>query len=348
MKEFVPHIISKNNRMPIHLILEVTSRCNARCATCFNWQKVDSEHRDPTLEELEKISRALGKLMWFSPTGGEPFMRKDLDRIIRIFVRNNKPLSISIPHNGLMPDAVSQMTERVLKFYNGNLVVTLSLDGVGKLHDKIRGVPGNFQKFEECYNKLLPLTKKYRNFNLGINTTVNTMNQDRLKEIVDYVKTLDVSSHTIELIRGCSRDSEIRAPTLEFYKKNKELIKSAMKQKSYYDFGLAARFLKAAKLYYHDLSIDTMKKCDQLIPCYAGRLSAVIDVDLNVYPCELYKKFGNLRDYGMDLRKLWFSRNADKVRKEIMAKKCHCTHSCFQFVNIVFNPKVYPKLLKYM
>lgn len=348
MKEFIPHLMSKENKLPIHLILEVTSRCNAKCATCFNWQKTDSEHNEPTLEELEKISKSLGRLMWFSPTGGEPFLRKDLDKIIWIFNKNNKPLSIAIPHNGLLPKLVAETCEKVLKFYKGTFVVTLSLDGVGDMHDKIRGVKGNFKNFEESYKMLLPLTKKYKNFNLGVNTTVNSINQDSIPEIVKYVKKLNVSSHTIEFIRGCSRDSEIQAPDLKYYLKHKKLIKSAMFGKSYYDFGFMSKFLKAAKLYYHDFATDTMKAKEQLMPCYAGRLSVVIDCYLNVYPCELYKKFGNLKDYDMNFKKLWFSKKADKIRAEIKNKCCYCTHSCFQFVNTIFNPKVWPKLIKYI
>lgn len=348
MKEFIPHMLNKENKLPIHLILEVTSRCNAKCATCFNWKKTDSEHRDPSIEELSMISKSLGKLLWFSPTGGEPFLRNDLDEVIKIFVKNNSPHSISIPHNGLLPKKVSEMCEKILRFYKGNFILTLSLDGIGDLHDKIRGVKGNFKKFQESYAQLLPLTKKYKNFNLGINTTVNSINKDNLKEIIRYVKTLDVSSHTIEFIRGCSRDSEIAAPDLKFYLKNKKMIKSAMFGKTYYDYGLASKFLKAAKLYYHDLATDTMKKKTQVIPCYAGRLSAVIDCYLNVYPCELYKKVGNLREYNMDFRKLWNSKQANIIRKEIKNKQCYCTHSCFQFVNILFNPRVWPKLVKYI
>ena len=31
---------------------------------------------------------------------------------------------------------------------------------------------------------------------------------------------------------------------------------------------------------------------------------------------------------------------ANEIRKEIKNKACYCTHSCFQFVNILFNPKL--------
>ena len=350
MITYSKYLIKKKNILPIHLILEVTSACNAKCVTCFNWQKTDYKtEKRLSLGQLEKISKSLDSLLWFSLTGGEPFLREDLIGLITIFIKNNKPEHITIPTNCLLPDKIVSACEKILKIYKKNFVITLSLDGVGELHDKIRGVKGNFGKLLETHQKLKELQKRHPNLHIGINTVIMNLNQDHIQEIYTYVKNnLKVESHTFEIIRGCSRDSKIKAPSIEFYKKNKERFKKIMKGYSYYRFSPVAKFLKAAKLYYHDLSYDTLLSKKQIIPCFAGILSAVIDVEGNVYPCELYKKFGNLRDYDFDFRKLWFSENADKIRKEIKDKACYCTHSCFQFVNILFNPKLYLKLLRYL
>jgi len=350
MLKYAKYLVKKKNVLPIHLILEVTSACNARCITCFNWQKTNyKKPTGPSLKELEKISLSLGNLLWFSLTGGEPFLREDLTDIVAIFVKNNGAENITVPTNCLMPKRIAKMTEKILKIYKKNLIITLSLDGIGELHDKIRGVKGNFQKFLETYKVLKDLQKSYKNLHIGVNTTINSLNKDHISEIGDYVeKNLKVESHTLELIRGCSRDSNVKPPTLEYYIKNKRMLQDFMKKKSYYKVGLKARLLKATKLYYHDYSIEVLKKKTQVIPCAAGRLSAVIDCNLNVYPCELYKKYGNLKDFDYNFRKLWFSNNANKVRKEIINKCCYCTHSCFQFVTLLFNLRAYPKMAKYL
>lgn len=350
MVRYTKYIIKKNKVLPIHLILEVTSVCNARCLTCFNWKKTDyKKPTGPSLEQLEKISRSLNNLLWFSLTGGEPFLRKDLADIVAIFVKNNKPENITMPTNCLMPNRITELAEKILNIYKKNFVITLSLDGIGNLHDKIRGVENNFQKFLETYKSLKELQKRYKNLHIGVNTTINSLNKDYIKEIGSYVeKNLKVESHTLELIRGCSRDSNVKPPTLDYYIKNKKILQDFMKKKSYYKIGFKGRLLKAAKLYYHDYSIQVIKKRTQVVPCVAGRLSAVIDCNLNVYPCELYKKYGNLKDFDYNFRKLWFSNNANKVRKEIIDKYCYCTHSCFQFVTLLFNLKAYPKIAKYL
>lgn len=349
MKEYARYVFRKEGVLPIHLILEATSVCNSRCVTCFNWQKTDSAtEKKIELPELEKLSKSLGHLLWFSLTGGEVFLRKDLAELVKIFVDNNKPQHISIPTNALLPEQIAAETEKILKIYKGNLVIVLSLDGIGEAHDKIRGVPGNFNKFLETYNKLSEQRKSYKNLHIGVNTVVNNLNKSEVKKIYNYVKAnLKVESHTFELLRGCSRDKAVRSPDIDYYREHKEFFKEVMKRYSYYTFNPLSLFLKAAKQYYHDLAFDMTEQKKMLHPCYAGRLSAVIDCEANVYPCELYKKMGNLKDFDFDFKKLWFSADAEKVRKEIAERKCWCAHSCFWFVNILFNPRLYPAMARY-
>ncbi len=350
MKHFVRYLLKKDNTLPIHLIFEVTSICNARCATCFNWQKTDAHLSQLSLEQISILLDSFDHpLLWLSFTGGEPFLRKDLVNVFELFVEKAKPSFFSMPTNGLLPDIICSTTEKMLKSYKNPFIITLSLDGIAEVHDSIRGVKGNFQKVLETYTSLKGLKQKYPNLHIGINTVLNSLNQDHLKEIIDFVKNkLNPEAHTIELMRGCSRNADIQPPSLEFYARNKDIIKSAMKEKSYYTFNPLALLLKAAKIYYHDLAYETLRQKKQLIPCFAGSLSGVIDCRGDVYPCELYKKFGNLNNFNFNLKELWFSDNAKVIRAEIRNKACYCTHSCFQFINTLFNPKLYPRLLKYI
>ena len=350
MIKYAKYLFNKKNVLPIHLIFEVTSKCNAKCITCFNWQKTDYKvHKEWSLEHIEKISSSMGDLLWLSLTGGEVFLRDDLIEIMKIFIKNNHPENITLPTNSLLPDKIRNAVKGILDIYNKNFVVVLSLDGISDMHDKIRGVKGNFEKFLQTYELLNRLKEDYPNFHIGVNTVINSVNQNNIREIFSYVKkNLKVESHTFEIMRGCSRSSDVKAPSLDFYKNNKEFLKKVMKSYSYYSLNPLSAFLKAAKVYYHDIAYKIMKSKKQLIPCYAGILSAVIDINGNVYPCELYKKFGNLKEQGYNFKKLWFSENANKIRKEISNKKCYCYHSCFQFVNLVFNLRMYPKMIRHL
>ncbi len=75
--------------------------------------------------------------------GGEPTLRKDLAEIVDVLFTNLPKLSgIALITNSLNS---SQVIERigeigqVIKSHSGNLDVMVSLDGVGEVHDRVRG-----------------------------------------------------------------------------------------------------------------------------------------------------------------------------------------------------------------
>lgn len=350
MIQYTKYLFKKSNTLPIYLILDVTSLCNSKCLMCFNWEKTElKKEMRLSLEELEKISSSMGNLFWLALGGGEPFLRDDLPDLIKIFEKNNKVKHVTTATNALQPEKIRDMTKQILENGEYTFLVNISIDGIGELHNHIRGVKNNFKKTLETYKLLSDLKTNYKRLNIGVNTTISNLNQDHIKEIYNFVKKNmpNVESHSFEQIRGSTRDPNIKPPSIDFYEKNKEFFKGVITNYKYYNLYRFNLFLKSVKKYYHDLSIKIIKEKKQVIPCYAGKLTCVIDVKGDVYPCELYKKFGNLKEYNYDFKKLWFSERAEDIRKEIKDRKCYCIHSCFQFFNIIFNPCIWPRLIKY-
>jgi pyruvate-formate lyase-activating enzyme len=99
---------------PIQLILFITDRCNARCHHCFNWQAVNYGDDGLRLDELRALSSDLGSLLTLSISGGEPSLRADLAEAITIFTGGNSVGDISIPTNGLLPDALCTQVRHLL------------------------------------------------------------------------------------------------------------------------------------------------------------------------------------------------------------------------------------------
>lgn len=349
--KYAKNIVKKNGVLPIHIIYEVTRLCNSRCRHCYNWQSLDSY--DPktelSIEDIEKISKSLKDILYFSLTGGEVLLRKDIAQIISIFYKNNNIETAVIPTNCLLPEYIKTKVEEILKVYPKKVFMVLSLDGIGEVHDSIRGTKGNFDKFLETYKLLDEIRKKNPRLGIGVNTVISNANKDSYEDIFNYVKNnLKVESHNFELMRGSPRDKEFSPPSEEWYEKNKKKMQEMLNSYEYYsNIGPLRKAIKAMKMYYHDLALEIIKEKRQTVPCYAGRLSAVITANGDVYPCELYKKIGNLKSFGFDFRKLWFSEKADEIRKDIKNRKCHCYHQCFQIMNIIFNPKLAIKYLKY-
>ena len=98
----------------------------------------------------------------------------------------------------------------------------------------------------------------------------------------------------------------------------------------------------------HQLIAKIVRTNEYQIPCYAGNLGGAMFANGDVYPCELLidRKLGNVRDAGYDFRKIWFSREAEASRRFIRESKCFCTYECFLTINILFNPRMMPAVLK--
>ena len=74
--------------IPPDLILFVTSRCNATCDFCLFHEQVHDRERkraELTVEEIERIAAGYGGLTKLSLSGGEPFLRHDIARIVAAF-----------------------------------------------------------------------------------------------------------------------------------------------------------------------------------------------------------------------------------------------------------------------
>ncbi len=66
----------------------------------------------------------------------------------------------------------------------------------------------------------------------------------------------------------------------------------------------------------------------------------------DLYPCESFDmKIGNVRQDGYDLMNMLQSENARQILNKIK-DGCYCSHECYMMTNILFNPRLYPSLLK--
>jgi MoaA/NifB/PqqE/SkfB family radical SAM enzyme len=109
--------------------------------------------------------------------GGEPLLRRDLVDILAF--SRSLPLHTSLITNGTLLEA---RINEIAPYING--VVYVSLDGLDKTHDSIRGVAGSFRKAVDGINaakQKVPVT---------INTTVMAENVDEVESLVMLAKEL--------------------------------------------------------------------------------------------------------------------------------------------------------------
>jgi radical SAM protein with 4Fe4S-binding SPASM domain len=129
------------------------------------------------------------------------------------------------------------------------------------------------------------------------------------------------------------------------------LLGSNLKDKTTDTHRFAGARLKAAQdIVQRNMIHQTLVGQKKHIPCYAGKLNLVLTESGDVYPCEIIpQSFGNVRDYDYDLMQVARSEMAAKLINTISGSNPNCqtcTHECNYIINILFNPALYPSLLR--
>ena len=338
-------------RRPIQLTFFVTRKCNARCPFCFYLAGAGppaASAPELSLPEIERIAGGLGSLLWLAFSGGEPFLRRDLPEISRLFYRRNRPAIMLYPTNGLTPELIAEQTERILRDCPRSVIaVKLSLDGVGEAHDRLRGTPGGFAKVIETYERLAPLLDRYPQFELGVNTVFCRANQDHMDGIADFVARLKrIRTHTVSLVRGELADAGYKQVDLGKYQRIAQRLGDELRRGVAPVYAFRGARLKAAQdIVQRRMILRTAREPQRLVDCYAGRLNLVLSETGEVYPCETrMQSLGNVRDHDYDLRAIMRAAPARATLDSIARRECACTHECYFVTNILFNPWLYPAL----
>jgi MoaA/NifB/PqqE/SkfB family radical SAM enzyme len=292
----------------------------------------------------------MGKLLWLAFSGGEPYLRKDLVEISKVFYQQNRPVIMLYPTNGLLPDLIKDKTEQILDYCRNTIVtVKLSIDGLHGDHDTLRDTLNCFDKTMNTYRLLGDLLERYPNFELGVNTVFCSENQDKMDEIIDFVQGMtNIKTHTISMVRGNLESSHYKEVDHNKYRRAINRLENNLKNHTSRIYRFRGARLKAAQdILQRRLIYQTMLENERQIPCYAGRLNLVLTETGDVYPCEILStSFGNIRDYNYNMGEIVRSEMARPVLDSIFNNRCYCTHECYFITNILFNPRLYPALAK--
>jgi len=350
MKNKLYYAFFKNRlKKPVSIIVFVTNRCNSRCRHCFNWQNLNTAIPEITLEDINRFSKALNNLMDVGISGGEPYLREDLDKICQIFIENSHPHSFTIPTNGQLSEKISDKTQEIISRNPAvSFSLNLALDGTENTHDDIRGVRGSYENLRKTYTLVSRLKEKYSNLSLKVDTTLCNRNIDELQDLIRLVKEEFplADFHNFEIMRGEPLDKDLSPPSLDKLKGSLPLIYSASQESSFY--GKSSRFrsflARKIKIFIFNTYIDILEREAQVIPCFADKFSCVLWANGDIGFCELLPPIGNIKEDDFD--SIWGGGKAMEQRRLIREKRCFCVHSCFQNKNIMFNPALYPSIIK--
>ena len=157
---------------------KLTYNCNLKCKMCPFWRR--SSENLSTKKEKEILKQMYDSgVCAVGFEGGEPLLRKDLPEILAYSC--SLPLHTNLITNGTL---LKSRIDEIAPYING--IVFVSLDGLEKTHDQIRGVKGCFKEAVQG------ITAAKKKVSVRINTTIMADNIHEVEDTVKLAKDLGV------------------------------------------------------------------------------------------------------------------------------------------------------------
>ena len=317
---------------PPFLILFINSICNMKCEHCFYWQQLNQPD-DLKFDELVGLSNELGRIRNLNLSGGEPFLRKEFGAVCRQFIRQNHVEEIYVPTNGYYTEKTITQLREVLREPRLRLFgVELSLDGMPEFHDTFRVTKDAFKKAMQTYDALAALQAEDPRLQIHSISTATDTNMTELRSLTTYLfeRCPQMSHHNLALIRGDRKNPTLQGPALDQYESLYRYIQRLWAPRERNRFG------KSVEPMLQWFKVNTARKEEQVVPCRAGVLSAVIHANGDVAVCEQHQPIGNLRK--QSFQQIWHSETAKTLRASISDKQCYCTNEIFMWPSITYQP----------
>ncbi len=302
--------------LPI-VILMPHSACNCRCVMCDIWKD------NKNLKQLNEddVSKLLGSLKKFGTqqvlmSGGEAMLHPKFFRFCEMLQAHN--IRITLLSTGL---TLEKNAEQVLRLVSD---VIVSLDGDPDTHDRIRNIPGAFEKMAAAVSLLKKMNPSFR---ITARTVIHGINFRKWPAIIETAKNMgvdqisflpaDVSSHAFnrEVLWSEQKQNEILVSKNEL-PELKEILSN-----------IAQRFSNEFKSRFIAENPDKLRNiysyyaaCHGLTPfpfkrCNAPWVSAVVEADGTVRPCFFHEAIGNIHHDSLD--KILNSETGMHFRKEL-------------------------------
>lgn len=323
---------------PYRLTFALTSRCQAQCIMCNIWQK--PVRNELTVEEIELIFSRYKRFSWINLTGGELFLRDDFIDVVRSIDRNSPSLYLlNFSTNGYLTDTIVTAVREILERTSiPRIMVSVSLDGPREIHDRIRGLPGSWDRAIETFRRLRDL--RSGRFSVYLGYTLQEANIDAFDSALvaagGELEGLSINDVHLNMAHNSghyyANDAFNGIPEAEVLGKLLNRI-SEERGGSLIDpvAILEQRYQKLALVYQRTGSVPLV--------CQAAAASCFVDPEGKVYPCSTFAApIGSLRASGYDLGAIWRSAERSVVRQTIRDGSCPgCWTPCEAYQTILAN-----------
>lgn len=282
----------------------VTYRCNAKCHMCNTWQHPTEAGKEITPDIVDKLPKGL---KFINITGGEPFLRTDLEEIVRVALTKTERLVIS--SNGYYTDKMVALAKKFPQ-----IGVRISIEGLPEANDRLRGIPNGFDHGIRSLLELRALGLK----DIGFGMTVSDVNAKDMIELYRLAEAMGLEFATASTHNSFyfhKHDNAFKDPEMvarEFDRISCELLKTRRVKnwfRAYFNHGMA-NYVRGGK---------------RLLPCEVGTDMFFVDPYGKVLPCngmDQEMQMGDLTKQSFD--EIWRSEAAEKVRAAVRSCEKRC------------------------
>jgi MoaA/NifB/PqqE/SkfB family radical SAM enzyme len=325
---------------PTVLQVNVNLRCNTKCSMCGIWElklrdqlsveQYDQIFADPVYRRVEYIILA----------GGEPTLRPDLPEVVEVMHKHMpKTKKLMVASNVIAYRAVEKQYPRIAAYcaeHGIRLTLGVSLDGVGDLHDEVRGVKGAFENVMRSIHFMKDLQKRVP-FNMSIDPTIFSMNIHEMQKLKDFAEELGLpitfqfaavaedyySNSGIEDVLSLNGDG--KRSLIRFLRQH--IAESA--------------FLDALAYYYEKVAEQAERPQDRNLPCPFQNQGLMLNPDGSLQYCHNSSSIGSALEKGSG--EIYHDPENLRFRKEVVKNRCPtCRMSCMYFVSL--RKEVFPFL----
>lgn len=324
---------SYNNKLgkafiPLRYFFELTYRCNLNCPYCYIGK--EREKDELSTEEWFKIIDQIPFYSFVTLVGGEPLLRQDF---VRILERTSKKTfgKLNVVTNGTL------ITDEIIDAFikTKMMLLSVSIDGYGKTHDKNRGQDGLFDNIISNLERLRARNKKPM---IDIKTIVLDNNLDDLPKLYKLCNDMGFEFLSVAFLRNnhLKQNSILREQFGEEFYLQKYPIKS------YFDMGRFKEVYREIESIkgktkirfapkFEGKGVDVAEKIEKFFsydenpnikkiyePCLYPFSNMMINPQGDVYPC-LSLKIGNIKD--KSLKQLFNMPKYCCFRKNLKASK---------------------------
>lgn len=316
-------IDGSNKKYPKVIQLPITYNCNSKCVMCNIW-KMDHSN-EMTVEEFATFMKddIFKEVESVGINGGEPSLVSNLPEYIKEVLNLPKIKALNIISHGFSQKPLLKSLEAIYQMCckkKINFHVSISLDGVGNIHNTVRG-KNVFEKTSSTIDEIMKNQYKYCD-SLELGCTIVKQNIGYLTELDTYAK---MKNYNLKFRLGIE-NKRIESDKL---KDQYSVIYSPLKQNAkeffHYQMSQTKDFANRFK-YFAIFSWLNSEKPKRILGCMWKEEGVTLDARGELYYCAVASnKLGSLRKEKGE--KIFFDDKNIKYRKSIINNSCDgCIH----------------------